>query len=282
MVETYYVAGKFVAASEAVIPVDDLAIMRGFGVFDLLRTRNGKPLFLKEHILRLHASARRIGLDLPWSQQKLIEVVMKTLHRNVHRESNIRIVVTGGSSPDFITPQGKPRLLVLVTRAPELPAWWYTKGVKIITFSSERSIPGAKSIDYVQATIALRKARDQNAIEALYVDRNDHVLEGTTSNLFAFINDRLVTPGKGILTGITRSAVLDLSAKIVSVNIRDIRRDELLTADEVFITGTNKVIVPVIQVDDATIGQGLPGGRTRKLMDALNAQIDDHYQTQYD
>lgn len=282
MVETYYVAGKFVAASEAVIPVDDLAIMRGFGVFDLLRTRNGKPLFLKEHILRLNASARRIGLDLPWSQQKLIEVVMKTLHRNVHRESNIRIVVTGGSSPDFITPQGKPRLLVLVTRAPELPAWWYTKGVKNITFSSERRIPGAKSIDYVQATIALKKARDQNAIEALYVDRNDHVLEGTTSNLFAFINDRLITPGKGILNGITRNAVLDLAAKTTAVDIRNIRRDELLTADEAFITGTNKMIVPVIQVDDATIGQGLPGGRTRKLMDALNAQIDDYYQTQYD
>ena len=64
--ETYYVDGKFVPASEAVIPIDDLAIMRGFGVFDLLRTQNGKPLFLKEHILRLNTSARRIGLDLPW------------------------------------------------------------------------------------------------------------------------------------------------------------------------------------------------------------------------
>ncbi len=280
--QTYYVDGKFVSAAEAVIPVDDLAIMRGFGVFDLLRTRNGKPLFLKEHILRLNASARRIGLDLPWSQQELIEVVMKTLQRNAHAESNIRIVVTGGSSPDFITPQGKPRLLVLVTRAPELPAWWYTKGVKIITFSSERSIPGAKSIDYVQATIALKKARDRDAIEAVYVDRNGNVLEGTTTNLFAFIDDRLVTPGKGILNGITRNAVLDLAAKMVSVDIRNIRRDELLTADEVFITGTNKVIVPVIQVDEVTIGHGRPGPRTLKLMDALNMQIDDYYQTQHD
>jgi len=281
-VETYYVDGKFVSSSKAVIPVDDLAIMRGFGVFDLLRTRNGKPLFLEEHILRLNASARRIGLDLPWSQQELIEVVMKTLHRNTHQESNIRIVVTGGSSPDFITPQGKPRLLVLVTQAPELPAGWYTKGVKIITFSFERSIPGAKSIDYVQATIALKKARDQNAIEAVYVDRNGHVLEGTTSNLFAFIDDSLVTPGQGILNGITRNAVLDLAAKTTAVHIRNIRRDELLKAEEVFITGTNKVIVPIIQVDDAAIGQGLPGGRTLKLMDALNSQIDDYYQTHYD
>ncbi len=280
--ETYYVAGQFVSASEAVIPVDDLAIMRGFGVFDLLRTRNGKPLFLKEHIMRLRESARRIGLDLSWSQQELIEVVMKTLHRNSHQESNIRIVVTGGSSPDFITPQGKPRLLVLVTRAPELPAWWYTEGVKIITFSSERSIPGAKSIDYVQATMALKKARDHNAIEAVYVDRNGHVLEGTTSNLFAFMADSLVSPGKGILNGITRNVVLDLAAKMVPVDIRNIRREELLTADEAFITGTNKVIVPVIQVDDTTIGNGCPGSRTQKLMDALNAQIDDYYQTQKD
>ena len=279
--QTYYVDGKFVSASEAVIPVDDLAIMRGFGVFDLLRTRNGKPLFLKEHILRLIASARRIGLDLPWSQQELIGVVMKTLNRNVHQESNIRIVVTGGSSPDFITPQGKPRLLVLVTRAPELPTWWYTQGVKIITFASERSIPGAKSIDYVQATIALKKARDQDAIEAVYVDRNGNVLEGTTSNLFAFIADRLVTPGKGILNGITRNAVLDLAAKMTAVDIRNIRCAELLTTDEVFITGTNKVIVPVIQVDADRIGHGRPGPRTLKLMDALNAQIDDYYQTQH-
>ncbi len=280
--ETYFVDGKFVSASEAVIPVDDLAIMRGFGVFDLLRTLNGKPLFLKEHIERLNTSARRIGLDLPWSNQELIEVVMKTLHRNEHPESNIRIVVTGGSSPDFITPQGKPRLIVMVTRAPELPEWWYSDGVKIITFSSERSIPGAKSIDYVQATIALKEARDQDAIEAVYVDRNGNALEGTTSNLFAFFKKSLVTPGEGILNGITRNAVLDLAEKMVSVDIRNIQREELLTANEVFITGTNKVIVPVIQVDEATIGDGRPGPRTRKLMDALNAQIDDYYQTQQD
>lgn len=280
--ETYYVDGKFVSASEAVIPVDDLAIMRGFGVFDLLRTQNGKPLFLKEHIQRLNTSARRIGLDLPWSNQELIEVVMKTLHRNEHPESNIRIVVTGGSSPDFITPQGKPRLLVLVTRAPELPAWWYSEGVKIITFSSERSIPGAKSIDYLQATIALKEACDQDAIEAVYVDRNGNVLEGTTSNLFVFMDNCLVTPGEGILNGITRNAVLNLAAKMVSVDIRTVRCEELRTANEVFITGTNKVIVPVIQVDEATIGDGRPGPRTRKLMDALNAQIDDYYQTQHD
>ena len=277
MAQTYYVDGQFVAASEAVIPVDDLAIMRGFGVFDLLRTLNGQPLFLKEHIRRLAESARRIGIKLPWSQRHLIDVVMDTLHRNTYQESNIRIVVTGGSSPDFITPQGKPRLLVLVTRAPELPAEWYTEGVKIITFFSERSIPGAKSIDYVAATIALKQAREQGAIEAVYVDHNRHVLEGTMSNIFALINATLVTAAEGILSGITRKAVLQLAAKTLAVETRNLDLDELRSADEVFITGTNKMIVPVVQVDHSTIGNGHPGPVTRMLMQAFGAQIDDYY-----
>ncbi len=279
--QTYYVDGEFVAAAEAVIPVDDLAIMRGFGVFDLLRTLDGKPLFLKEHIQRLEESAHRIGIDLPWSHPELISIVLETLHRNSFEESNIRIVVTGGSSPDFMTPQGKPRLLVLVTQAPHLPEAWYTDGVKIITFFSERSIPGAKSIDYVAATIALKKARDKGAIEAVYVDHKGDVLEGTTSNIFALVNGTLVTPGTGILSGVTRKAVLDLAAtKIASVDIRNLKLDELRSADEVFITGTNKMIVPVVQVDDGAIGKGRPGQTTRALMRALSEQIDDYYRKQ--
>lgn len=279
-VQTYYVDGHFVPASEAVIPVDDLAIMRGFGVFDLLRTLNGKPLFLVEHIERLQASARRIGIELPWTPQKLTDIVMQTLRRNSFEESNIRIVVTGGSSPDFITPQGKPRLLVLITRAPELPQWWYTDGVKIITFFSQRSIPGAKSIDYVRATIALKEARDQNAIEAVYVDHNGYAREGTTSNLFAFYGDTLVTPGSGILSGITRKAVLELARKMFRVDLRDLRLNDLLTADEVFITGTNKMIVPVVRIDDTTIDHGRPGEHTQKLMNALKERIERYYQGQ--
>ena len=277
MVQTYYVDGQFVAASEAVIPVDDLAIMRGFGVFDLLRTLNGQPLFLREHIRRLEDSAGRIGIQLLWSHRELIDIVLDTLHRNSFEESNVRIVVTGGSSTDFITPQGKPRLLVLVTQAPVLPEKWYADGVKIITFFSERSIPGAKSIDYIAATIALKKAQEQGATEAVYVDHKGHVLEGTTSNIFALIDGKLTTPGTGILSGITRKAVLELAAKTFPVDIRDLGQDELTSAGEVFITGTNKMIVPVVQVDRASIGDGRPGRVTQTLTRALSKQIEDIY-----
>lgn len=261
----YYIDGSFVPAEQAVIPVDDLAVLRGFGVFDLVRTYNGKPFFLKEHLERLHHSAAEIGLHVPWAHKALNGIVLDTLAKNNYPESNIRIVVTGGSSPDFTTPQNKPRLLVLVSPLPKLPETWYSEGVKLITRVTDRFKPGVKSINYIPATVALEEARRKGAIEALYLDREGYVLEGTTSNIFIFKEKTLITPGRDILSGITRKVVLDVAAAHFEVQIRDISRQELLGADEVFITGTNKGVVPVVQVDDADIGGGCPGPLTLKL-----------------
>ncbi|MGD8833958.1 MAG: aminotransferase class IV [Desulfobacteraceae bacterium] len=274
MTNIYYVDGNYVPADQAVIPVDDLAIVRGIGVFDLLRTYNGKPYFLKEHVQRLYHSALEINLDLPWSQEQICRIVQETLDRNTLDEANARIIVTGGSSSDFMIPKGNPRLLVLVTPLPKLPRWWQTKGVKVITIQDNRNFPGAKSIDYLPATIALRKAEKEDAIEALYLDNEGRVLEGTTSNYFVFINDKLVTPGRGILSGITRKVVLGISRAHFATEIRDVYIDELLSAQEVFITGTNKGLVPVIRIDDATIGNGRPGSRTLEVIALLEKHTE--------
>ena len=112
----YYIDGEFVSAEKAVIPVDDLAILRGIGVFDLLRTYDGQPYFLDAHIDRLERSAREIDLALPWTHAEIADVVRQTLARNDIPEANIRIVVTGGSSRDFMTPSGQPRLLAAPAR----------------------------------------------------------------------------------------------------------------------------------------------------------------------
>ncbi|GAB6906934.1 Branched-chain-amino-acid aminotransferase IlvE [Desulfosarcina cetonica] len=272
----YYVDGKFVPAEKAVIPVDDLALLRGIGVFDLLRTHGGKPYFLDAHIDRLENSARKIQLPLPWSHDEIAAVVQATLAKNDIPEANIRIVVTGGSSTDFMTPSGKPRLVVLVSPIPKLPDSWYTDGVKITSWEVERPIPGAKSIDYISASLALKKAAAAGAIEALYVDRNGLALECTTSNIFAFVGGRLVTPGRGILSGVTRKVVLELAEGLFPIEVRDISRSELQAADEVFITGTSKGLVPVVQVDDRTIGSGRPGKHTRQLMTAMQDYTEKH------
>jgi len=265
----YYVDGRFVPAEQAVIPVDDLAILRGIGVFDLIRTFKGKPLFLQEHLARLAHSAREINLEMPWSREQIAGIVMETLVKNDLPEANVRIIVTGGSSRDFLSPSGHPRLLVLVSEQSEPPRSWYEQGVKVITMHLERRLPGAKSIDYLPATMAMQQARGKGAVEAIYLDRNRLALEGTTSNLFVFIQDMLVTPGRGVLPGITRKVVLDLAAAVYPVQVRDLYYEELIGAREAFITGTNKGIVPVVQVDEATIGQGRPGPDTRRLMALL-------------
>lgn len=273
--DIYYVDGEFVPADRAVIPVNDLAVLRGLGAFELLRTYNGRPFALEEHLCRLEHSVEKMGLALPWTRAELIDIVLATLARNrdnAHAESNIRIIVTGGASPDFMTPQDAPRLLVLISEMPRHPESWYTEGVKITTMHTRRILPGAKSINYLSATIAMKKARSQGAVESLYVDRRGRVYECTTSNIFLFQGATLVTPGRKILSGITRGFILDLAKDLFTVAVRDVTLEEILSANEVFISGTNKGVVPVVRVDDARIGDGRPGPHTRKLMQVVSEQ----------
>jgi branched-chain amino acid aminotransferase len=269
-VDTYYVDGRFVPAEQAVIPVNDLALLRGFGVFELIRTHGGHPFLLEEHLQRLEHSARRLHLPLTHDREALRQIVQQTLDRNRHLpEANIRVVVTGGPSADFTTPMGQSRLLVLISPLPAHPAWWYRQGVKIVLLTTERELTDAKSTNYLTATLAQHTAAERGAVEAVYMDRHGWVQEGTTSNLFAFIGEHLVTPGRGVLAGITRQAILRLAAASFSTQVRDLSRRELLSSDEVFITGTNKGIVPVVRVDEHIIGNGQPGPRTLQLMASL-------------
>jgi branched-chain amino acid aminotransferase len=262
----YYVDGRFVPAGKAALPLDDLAILRGFGVFEFLRTYGGKPFHLAEHLKRLRRSATLIGIRLPWSERELARIVEGTLRRNRFPEANIRVVVTGGASADFITPSGTPRLIVTVVPLMRYPARWYSRGVKVVTVPAEPYIPEAKTLNYLAAVIAIRRARARGAVEAISVDREGMVLEGKTTNIFAFIEGTLVTTARKILPGVTRHLILKRVRGVFPVEVRAMTREDLLGADEVFITATNKGIVPVVRVDDRVIGKGVPGPRTRRVM----------------
>ncbi|MEX1298678.1 MAG: aminotransferase class IV [Desulfotignum sp.] len=268
----YFVDGAFVPAEKAMIPVDDLAVLRGIGICDIMRTFHKKPYFVDEHIDRLMESGKKIGLALPWTRAEIKQIVFDTLEKNPGLEEvNIRIVITGGSSPDFITPTGRPRLIVMITPINKLPEEWYTQGIKVITLVQERPLAGAKVTAYIPATMALNQAKAFGATEVIYIDRNHNALEGTTSNLFAFFGDTLVTPpADGILKGITRKVILSLAGDRFEISESPIPLEKLLTADEVFITGTNKGVVPVVKIDDTPIGNGRPGPNTLTLMTALS------------
>jgi branched-chain amino acid aminotransferase len=108
----------------------------------------------------------------------------------------------------------------------------------------------------------------QQAIEAVYVDRNGYMLEGTTSNFFAFIGDTLVTPPcNRVLPGITRQVVLGLAEKEYTMIERELHKDEVRLIDEAFITSSVREIVPIVAIDSIKLGTGKPGPRTQKILE---------------
>jgi branched-chain amino acid aminotransferase len=268
--DIYYIDGKFVPSTEAFISVNDLALLRGYGVFDFLRTYNKTPFFLIDHLDRLRRSADLIDIKFPWSNSELQTIVQDTLKQNAHPESSIKILVTGGESIDGLTPIGKSRLLVIVSPLAPPSSSIYESGVKLTTSRIPRLFPGAKSTNYIAGIRAISAAKKAGAVESLYIGRQNQVLECVTSNFFGFIGDRLVTPKSDILPGITRKVILDLASDLFAIDIRELNLDELKFLDEAFITSSTKEVLPVVQVDDLTIGTGFPEKNTRRLMERFS------------
>ena len=265
--DVYYIDGKFLSDDRSLISVKDIVVLRGFGVFDFLITYNKRPFHLEEHVQRLENSARCIGLEINHTRSQICEIVQETVKRNHHhKESGIRIVYTGGVSSDGLNPEGRSMLMVMVTPKIELPPRWYTDGAKIITVHVERFLPSAKSTCYLTAVHAVQQAKKQKAIEAVYVDRNNRILEGSTSNFFFFKKNRLVTSHRDILPGITRSVIIELAKDFYGVETRDIDSSELYDMEEAFITSSNKEVMPVVKVSDLQIGNGRVGEHTRRIM----------------
>jgi len=261
----YYVNGKFVQAKRAALPLNDLGILRGYGVFDVLRTYDGVPFRLRDHVERLKNSARQIDLELPWSSEELEALGRETLARNDYANANIRYIVTGGPSSNFMTPEGNPSLMIMVTPVPPVDETLYTKGCKVTTTYMVRERPTVKSIGYIGAIMAVEQAKRAGALEALYKNERNEVTEGTRSNFFMIKGDQLITPAHEVLEGVTRRVALELAPPLFTVLQRPIHYCELRYIDEAFITSTTKELIPVVQIDDIPIGDGRPGPKVAQL-----------------
>src|SRR5712691_1138498 len=262
---TWYVGGRWVHPHEATLSINDVAVLRGYSVFESLRTYDRRPFHLDEHLARLYHSAELIELEVPFSREYIATVVQEVVERNVYRHATIRILVTGGESEDGVLPSGQPMLAVLITQLGERDMQRFAKGYKLITTPLQRVSPEAKTTNYVAAIRALKEAARRDAADALFVNEQGHVLEATRSNFFIFRGDTLVTPRTGILIGVTRNVVLELAQGRFTIEERPILFEELAQADEAFITGSSREIVPVVQIDDLVIGDGKPGPHTYEL-----------------
>lgn len=249
MSSIYYLNGSYVREDEAKIPIVDLGVVRGYGIFDYLRTYKGVPFHLWEHLLRLKYSAEQIGLHLPNTLEEIEKIIAKLLRENNYPESSIKIVVTGGLSSDHMMPEKNSTLMILVYPFKPFPEEFYTQGIRAITTPLFRPVPFAKTTHYIPAIMALQKAREAGAQEALYLNAAREVLEATTSNFFGFKQGTLVTSAsEEILYGITREVIIKVAS--CPIEIRPIRYEELPSFEEAFLSSSNREIMPISQIDE--------------------------------
>ena len=275
----HYINGEYVPAEEAVLPVSDLALLRGYAVFDFLRTYNKVPFFVEAHLSRLERSAKLMGIKMPLTDEEIYNVIMDLvdMHSKVEDELSFRMIVTGGDSYDNITPTGKSRLLVLTGEVHKPDPMYYDMGARAVTVHDERYTPAAKTTNYLPAVLALQGAMRQDASEIIYVDRYDRILEGSTTNFFGVVEDRLITAGSHVLPGITRHVVCELAiGDEMILEVRDVRKEELRLFDEAFITSSTKGVFPIVNVDGLNIGDGQVGTQTKRIM-----QLFDEYTKNY-
>jgi branched-chain amino acid aminotransferase len=270
----WYVDGRWLHPNQATISLNDVAVLRGYSAFEALRTYDRRPFHLHDHVERLYHSAALIELHLPYARKFIDDLVYEAIERNPYRHAAVRLLVTGGESEDGVLPADKPVLAVMITPLGERDMERFAKGVKLITSYLQRSMPEAKTSNYVAAIRALKEAERRDASDALFVNEHDHVLEGTRSNFFVFRGDTLVTPGVGVLLGVTRKVVLDLAEGRFPIEERPILLSELPEVDEAFITSSSKEITPVVRIDDVVIGDGKPGPRTYELEQRFIAMVE--------
>ena len=261
----WYIDGQWVRPQDAVISINDVAVLRGYSAFESLRTYDRVPFHLDEHLARLYRSAALIALEIPFTHMFVADVVQDVIARNSYKHATIRLFVTGGISEDGVLPSSKPTLAVLITELPERDMQRFERGAKLITTRLQRSFPDAKTSSYTSAILALKDAAQRGASDALYVNEHDQILESTRSNFFAFLGDTLVTPRDGVLMGVTRNVVLSLAEGHFKIEERAVSLAELSQVDEAFITSSSREITPVLQIDDHIIGDGKVGPRTYEL-----------------
>ena len=270
-----YLNGKFVDAAQARLSVFDHGVLYGDGVFEGIRSYNGRIFKLQEHVDRLFESAHTIMLAIPRTKARLIEAVKQSVRINKLTDAYVRLVVTRGEGDLGLDPRKcrRPTVFIIADKIQLYPKALYERGLALITVATQRNVPEAlnpqiKSLNYLNNILAKIEAINAGFEEAIMLSPSGYVTECTGENLFVVKGRRLLTPPPyvGVLRGITRQTVMELGRGF-KLDVREelLTRHDLFNADEVFLTGTAAEIVPVSNIDGRMIGNGKPGPLTKQL-----------------
>jgi branched-chain amino acid aminotransferase len=278
MVPLIYFNGKFVPKHEARTSVYDHGFLYGDGVFEGIRAYNGRVFRLEAHVDRMYDSAKAIDLKVPLSKKEMISAIIETLKKNNLNDAYIRPIVTRGDGDLGLDPRKckTPNVIIITESWGAMYGDLYEKGLTAITVGVRRNAPEAlppniKSMNYLNNILAKIEANVKGGDEAIMFDVNGNISEGSGDNIFVVKNNKIITPpALNNLRGITRASAIELAEKNgMKVAETNIGLFDIYTADEVFVTGTAAEIAPVTKIDGRTIGDGIPGPITKKLMAAF-------------
>lgn len=279
MERQYNINGQLVPASEASLKVNDLAILRGFGIFDFFLVWDHTPLFIEDYLDRFYRSAELIHLEVPASRAELKARIEELIRLHGQAYAGIRLVMTGGYASDSYTPT-EPNLLVMYHDFKPFPAHSYTEGIKLMTFEYQRDLPEVKTTNYAMGIRLIPQLKAVGATEPLYYS-DGTIKEAVRSNFFILTKDNtIVTADEDILFGITRKHVLAAAAKEFKIEKRFIKLEELWTAKEAFLTGSNKGVIPITEIDDHVYGDGTPGEATLRIKTLFDEYRDAYVKNQ--
>ncbi len=235
--------------AEAVVPADDIQFAYGFGVYETMKVRAGLLYFPERHVARLLESARIIELPHKLSRELLLTALRELCRANELDNANVKLLLIGGDT----AADAKLFIMALAPYFP--PRKSYREGVGVITVAAERPYPQAKSLSMLTSTVAFRRARAAGAYDALLLNRDGFLTEGTRTNLFYTNGTGLYTPpAEQVLSGVTRATVIEaLGEAGYTVHERPLRADELGSYAGFFLTSSSSKVIPIGRIDEQPI-----------------------------
>lgn len=262
-----FLNGQIIPIDEAKVSVLDIGLLRGYGIYEGIAAFKGRPFRFADHWNRFLSGAHILNLNVPITEEKTEKVIVELLEKNgFTNRANIRFILTGGQTIGGIDYNFETPTFYIVTENWEpLPKEFYEDGAKLLTYRLMREIPEFKTTNYIRAVNLQNFKKEEKAVDILYT-YDGEVLECSTSNIFIVKDGFIITPAENILKGITRKAVLEIASQKYQIEERPITEAELKMADEVFITSSFKDIVPIVKIEDFTVGNGEAGAVTKDLM----------------
>jgi len=277
-----YISGKFFDKENAKVSVFDHGFLFGDGVFEGMRSYNGKVFRLREHMIRLWNSAKALMIDIPISIEEMEAATYQTLQINNISDGYIRLIVTRGIGTLGLDAHlcKDPKIVIIADHLALYPKEFYEKGLNIVTASTVRTNPAMvspqiKSLNYLNNILAKIEGHQSGCVEALMLNTKGEVAECTGDNIFIITKGILHTPSTeaGILEGITRQTVLNVAAEMgIPIKEAPMTRHDIFVADECFLTGSAAELIPVVKLDGRLIGDGKPGVMTLKLLDRFHEE----------